>query len=587
MTGVLAARSCSILAAALVWQADGPKLDGPEVENYARRLSMQPAEPAEGAQPRPAPPARRVPAPDEVPVPPTLEQLQGQVPDPEDARTSLPELVAPPENEAQRAYARRVLARLDAIRRPKQLTLSLEDAVRRALASNYGIRVEGYNPAINTTRIVEAEAAFDATFFLNTTKNIQDQPSPSQLQGTNIDTFNMQGGIRKLLPIGMQVSTSLEWTRQTSNTQFALLNPSHFSQFVTEFRQPLLRGFGLDFNRSQIVLARNDRTISLQTFEQRVRDTLDQTEQAYWRLVQARREVVISARLLASFEQIYDYLYQRRDFDAFRIQLAETKARLESNKANFIRIVQNVLSSEDRLIALMNDPAINLSTGAEIRPTDFPANEPLDIDPIGEAQTALEHRSEIREAKLRIENARVLVGVAKNQALPRLDLTFRYVVDGLGESADDSFDEVTKNDFHEYFIGLEFEIPIGNRARRAAWRRAVLQWAQSTAALKQVLEGVILETNVAARDLISTHRQIEPNYQSTVANEDQVQSIISRAERRDFPQLSQELGAYQGLAASRSDLLRSMVDYSIAIVNLERAKGTLLQYNNVVLPEEE
>jgi outer membrane protein TolC len=518
---------------------------------------------------------------------PTLEEIENQIPDPETERELARRLMEQAENEPDRVRYRRTIERVESIRRARRVNLTLQSALHRALAHNYSIRIEGYNPAIDTTRVVEAEAAFDAVFFVDLTKNKQNRPTPSQIIGSNVDDFNLQGGFRKLLPTGMQVSTSLAYNRSSTDLAFQVLNPAHFTQFITEFRQPLLRGFGLDVNRAQILVSRNDRHISVQAFEQRVRETLEGIEQAYWRLVQARREVVITARLLASFEQIHEALVRRREFDAYRIQIADTRARLESTLAEFVRVQNNVRNAEDRLIVLMNDPEIHLSSDLEIVPDDFPTHTPVVIDRFGEVQTALENRSEIRQAKLRIDNARILVGVAKNGVLPRLDLTFRYTVDGLGESADDSFDEVTKNDFHEYFVGIQFEIPVGNRAARAAWRRAELQWAQSIAGLKAVLERVILEANVAVRELNTAYNQIEPNYQSAIANQDQVQSIILRAERRDFPQLSQELSAHQSLAASRSNLLNSMVDYNIAIITLERTKGTLLEYNNVFLPEDE
>ena len=41
------------------------------------------------------------------------------------------------------------------------------------------------------------------------------------------------------------------------------------------------------------------------------------------------------------------------------------------------------------------------------------------------------------------------------------------------------------------------------------------------------------------------------------------------------------------LAASRNELLATLVNYNIAIIELERAKGTLLDYYNVVIPEQE
>lgn len=516
---------------------------------------------------------------------PFMERLRKQLPDPEDAIAEARARIENLEdnNRMEREVLQLMIERISAVQYGRQVRLTLEDVLRRALAHSLAIRVSSYDPAIETTRVVEAEAAFDAAFFTNITNNKQNRPATNALSGTDIEAFNAQSGIRKLLPTGMQVETSYVTSRQSNDFAFQTINPVWFSQFVTQFRQPLLRGFGLDYNRSQIRINKLTRRRVTQTFRRQVHETLRQTEEAYWRLVQARRNLVISARLLASFEQIYNYLDARRDFDVYRIQLADTKARLERTRAQFIELIALVRDAEDQLIALMNDPEINLTDEIEIVPVIAPHFARIELDRVGEVQAALDNRPEIVEARLSIDAARIQVGVAKNQAMPQLDLVFRYSVDGLGRSSDRAFSEVTKNDFHEYYVGVDFELPIGNRARRAALRRAKIQYAQSMAALKQVFEQVIFDVNQAVRRVETRYDQIDPALQSVEATEDQVASIQARAEKKDFLTLNTELNTEQSLAQARRDLLSALVDYGVAIIDLERAKGTLLQYNRVEL----
>ena len=118
-----------------------------------------------------------------------------------------------------------------------------------------------------------------------------------------------------------------------------------------------------------------------------------------------------------------------------------------------------------------------------------------------------------------------------NKAQPQLDVTFRYAVDGLGASHEDAFDQVTMNDFTEYYIGLDFELPVGNRARRAALHRSKLEYAQAIAVLKQAFEQIILDVNVSVRKVQVNYDQIEPSLRSAEASADQVASIIARAEK--------------------------------------------------------
>ena len=240
--------------------------------------------------------------------------------------------------------------------------------------------VSSYNPAIEATRVVEAEAAFDAAFFTTISNNKVDRPSGSPFVSTKTQAFNSRSGIRKLLATGMQVETAYSIQRSSTNFQYQTVNPEWFDQFVVSFRQPLLRGFGIDVNRSQVRLQKLSQRKATQTFRRDVRETLRSAEVAYWRLVQARRNLVISAKLLGSFEQIFTFLDERKDFDVYRIQLADVRARLEASKVDFVELVANVRIAEDQLIALMNDPEVDLADDIQIIPTDLPLHQPVELD---------------------------------------------------------------------------------------------------------------------------------------------------------------------------------------------------------------
>lgn len=520
-----------------------------------------------------------------------FEQFEHHLPDPTFRRAAALEKLAAlrrienpkPEQISEARQLEHLLKLVSRIDRPEKSTLSLEDVLHRTLENSFSLRVSSYNPAIATTRVVEAESVFDSVFFSTLSDNTVNQPTASALVGSNIERFTWEAGLRKSMPTGMQAQASYNIERLSNDFQFQQLNPQWTNNFVVNFTQPLLRGFGLDVNQSPIRIQKLNRQQSVQQFKRDVRDLLRNTEEAYWRLVQARRLLVVSARLLVSFQDIYDSLYSRRDYDVYTVQLADSKARLESSRADFIRRVVDVRNAEDQLIALMNDPTVNLADEVEIIPTDFPPHRPMMTDRLAAVQTALDNRAEIEEARLGVNVTKIQVGVAKNQALPRFDVQFSYTVAGLGPSQHDAFSEVTKNDFHTYLIGLNFEIPLGNRGPRAALARAKLEHGQAIANLESTIEQIILDVNVAQREVQVTHDQIEPTLQAANATEEQVRSIIARAERKDFLTLNNELNTRTSLATNQSNLLSSLVDHAIAIIDMERAKGTLLEYNRVVL----
>ncbi|MCH7873064.1 MAG: TolC family protein [Planctomycetes bacterium] len=531
-------------------------------------------------------------AADAEPISP--QRLEWHLPDPELGRQTLVAQLARARESGDKDAAKRaarVLELIESIRRPKQIRLSLEDAIRRTLANNFTIQTLSYNPAIETTRVVEAESVFDAVVFANANNTKVDRPTASALVSNQASFLTANFGLRKLLATGAQVRGQYDFNREERDFAFQFLSPAYTSTFTLEVRQPLMRGFGLDFNRSLIVVANNNRRISDLEFRRTIRTTLRAVEQRYWRLAQARRNAVATARLLAEFEAILEILKARRGFDVRKAQLDTTKASLERIRALLIQektgiagIAPGILTSQDELVAIMNDPEINLADDIEIIPVDFPTLQRFELDRLGEIQTALDSRTEIKEQELRIANAKIAVGRAANAELPGFDLVFRTESRGLAASADGSFDEVSRSNFIDYAIGLEFEVPIGNRGAKAASRRASLQHLQAVARLKTVLEDVILDVNHAVHALTTTHEQLGPLARSMEAREGEVSSASHRATGYDYNTLISILGAWQSLRGGRQDLFRRIVDYNLAIIDLERAKGTLLSYHGVVIP---
>ncbi len=519
----------------------------------------------------------------------SVDRVKGHVPDPDLHRQEGAQRLEQARRDGDTVTAdnlKRVDERVDSIRRPQQLRLSLQDVLQRTLANSYAIEVQSFNPAVEATRVVEAEAAFDAVLFSDFTKNKVDQPTASQLYANESDSFDLTGGVRKLLPTGAQISAYYNLRREKSSLSYQEINPAYTSNLALELRQPLLRGFGIDVNRSMIHVRKNNRSISDLAFQRQIRDTLVEAERLYWELMSARREVVIAARLLADFEGIYDYLVARQSFDVTPVQLAATKANLEQSRAEFVQTRAAVFDAEDNLIALMNDPEINLADDIEIITEDFPSLSRIVVDRVAEAQTALDNRPEIREGELQIANAKIQVGQSRNAELPQLDLSLTYRITGLAGTADRSFDEVSGHNYTTYVVGVQFEVPIGNRSPRAVRRRSELEYAQAKVALKTQIEQTILEVNQAVRALNTSHEQIAPSLESAEAREREVESIVARAERKDINTLNSELSARRSLAETRRAMLQILTNYNMAIVALERAKGTLLEYDNVVVTTE-
>jgi outer membrane protein TolC len=488
-----------------------------------------------------------------------------------------------PQEELLRFIPDPIDVKLKDITRSREVRLSLQECLNRTAASNFGIRTESYGPAISAMDILKAEAAFDAVYFADAAHDKINQPTSSELASGNNEQTNLATGIRKLLPTGGTISGAYNLTRLDTELQFATLNPSYTNNFAAELRQPLLRGLGLDVNRASIDVAKNNMRIAKHEFHKKLRDVLTDVERTYWRLVQARRDVVIQKDLVDQTKETQEILNARRGYDVTSAMIARATSLSAIRLADYEQVLSQVKNLEDQLKALMNDPELNQGNDIEIIPTDSPSVGPIILDSTTEVQAAMENRVELKQSKLNIDNTRINIAVAKNQALPRFDLTFRYTVNGLGSNAGQAFDQMTTSNFQDYHIGISFEYPIGNRAARAGEKKAVLQRDQAIAALKSLIENIILEVHTSVRNLQTAYKQVQPRKESVEAARENVESLDLRTVALNPSFLDVKLSAQETLAQARRGLLSALVDYRIAVVDLERAKDTLLKYDNVVI----
>jgi outer membrane protein len=137
---------------------------------------------------------------------------------------------------------------------------------------------------------------------------------------------------------------------------------------------------------------------------------------------------------------------------------------------------------------------------------------------------------------------------------------------------------------------LEFEFPIGNREALAILRRTQLQREEEIEKYAGLISQVALDIRQAAREVDTTYKLIITNRESRFAAERALHDEVERQDRGaepltpEFVQLRLDLA--NRWAQSQEAENQAVANYNIALERLERAKGTLLRYNNVLLQEE-
>ena len=498
----------------------------------------------------------------------------------------------PPGNEPRRPASKPVA---EPARQPLDegglvVTLSLREITQRAVAQNLNVKVAGYTPAIDETRVAEAVSRFDPQIFSNISYSESETNSftANGNRGDRADIFAGEFGLRQNLPTGG--NASLSFRPQRIESKSGAPNGGDFSGYQNEISlqitQPLLRDFGLAVNRARIVINRNNQRVSILEFRRSLEDMLTQLEQTYWQLVQSKREVEIQEELLQRTIDTAEILTQRIGQDVTRVQISQANASVELRRSDLIRARQNVRDLSDQLKSLMNDPDFPITGDTLILPADAPLVAPVQFDMDELINTAFLNRYELGQQLIRVDSARIAQEVADNNLLPQLNLVASGGLQSIGE--DGLYDAINGKYAPNFSVGLQFVYPIGNREARAIYVRSMLQRLQAVEQYRALLAQVSLSISQGRRAVDTGWAQIVQARKAVFAAADALESldIRQRAQEPLTPNFVQlKLDQQDRLAQAQRLEAGAIATYNIALSRLEAAKGTLLRYNNVILDE--
>jgi outer membrane protein TolC len=219
-------------------------------------------------------------------------------------------------------------------------------------------------------------------------------------------------------------------------------------------------------------------------------------------------------------------------------------------------------------------------------PVDVPVEAPLTRDLRASIVTATERSPAVMRALLAIDDRSIGVTVADNRRLPQLDLEGRLAWFGLDGEFGDSYSDIGSGDFVEYLIGARFSQAIGNRAAEAAFREARLARSRAVIAYRQSVQLAVLEVKNSLQDVRTNYELIRQNRAFRTAQAENLRALM--VSERTLAALTPEFlqlkfQQQEALARAQIQLVRSLVDYNIAIAALQRAMGTGLEANRIEL----
>ena len=481
----------------------------------------------------------------------------------------------------------------------QEVFITLREALESTIENNLLGQNARLAQGISETRIVQAQAAFDAVFFsdFNFTRLQQPQVVPVIAAfGQDLTTsvrdvkqWNVETGLRNQLTSGgaIEVSTSVGYDDIADADGISYSpDPAWSSAITLGLTQPLLRGFGSEVALSELRLARNAARASTEDLREQLLVLISNVETAYWQLVLARQKLAAAEWLLEVGIEIRDVLAKRRNIDATAANYADAVATVERRRGDLIVAQRDIRYSSDALKVIMNDPGLPLGEETLVAPADWMTDEPMRYN-LGEAiAIAIDRSPVVRRALLLIDDASIGLDVADNGRLPQLDLSGQVRWNGLESGVSSSYENMVDGGLVDYLLGLQFSQAIGNQAAEAVYRRARLERSSTVVAYQRSIQQAVLRVKNALRDVRTSSLLIGQTRALRLAQAENLRAL--RVTQQTMGQLTPEFLSLKfqrqdGLASAQVREVQALVEYNTAIARLFESMGIGLQMNRIEL----
>jgi outer membrane protein TolC len=489
-----------------------------------------------------------------------------------------------------------------------EMPLTLNDVVNIMLDQNLDIQSDRFSPRSSVLqtlvfyKILQPSLSFTGSVTRNTassTTQLNGASSLSQLQ------HNFSASYARNLAAGTTIGVTATMARVSSNSVLSTFNPSYTGRMTYSISQHLLQNRGRTVNMRQIFESENNEKISESQFEIQLTNILVTAQKAYWDLVFSEGDLKVKQASLELAQQTLEENKQKVEIGTMaNIDLIQTQLDVAQRNDTVVGASGVVTQAQDqikKLISNSNDPSLFL---INLKALDTPnPPRPTEIPTLKDAvATALENRPEIRQAMLDLKNKDYDVQYTKNQKMPVLDVNASYNQNGTGGTQTvrgnvlgastvqqvipggvfDAFGQLFGYKFTGYSLGFSLVIPLSNKAADADFSRAVNERKLSNSKIDATTQSIELDVRNALTALTVASARVQ-----TARETLNLAQMTLEAEQEKFNLgtsiLKFVLEDQRDAATDQTAELQAEVNYTKALVDLDRAMGLTLKRNNIEL----
>jgi outer membrane protein TolC len=474
-----------------------------------------------------------------------------------------------------------------------ELQLTADDAVKMALENNLGIQAERLAPQVQAMAIAQTRANYAPVVFTNSTKNSNSNPPQNFLSGNDFVTnsgFRSNAGVAQLLKWGGgNYQASIDGSRNTTSDPTDPFNPRLSSNFNFNFTQPLLRNFTIDSTRQQLLVGQKQQEIVDLQLQQQVTATSRAVRNAYFDLVGAIGQLQVSQQSLDLARESLRNNERRVEVGTIPpIDIVEAQAEVSRNEESLILSEAQVKSFEDALRTLILNPKQPDFWSSHITPAEQPALTPRAMNLDAAIQNALDHRTDIAQAKREMDQTDITMKFARNQRLPAINAIVNYGLAGVAGTRtiydtsggfpvpigaaqrpfSDALSDIFGNQFKTWSLQFQFSYPLGQSVADAGLAQTKIQREQQVTTLEQLELQVTAQVREAARQVETSLKRVEATRKAREFSEKRYEAEQKRI-NVGLSTTFQLVQAQRDLSSARLAELNAIIAYNRALVGYD------------------
>jgi outer membrane protein TolC len=468
--------------------------------------------------------------------------------------------------------------------------------------------VEEYNSKVKTENIAEGESEFDPTFEINlsTEEGTKQQAgafsSPDKSRNKN---RNWNLSLTQKFVTGTDYELSFTNDRNKTNSTTAGLNPSYTSELDLSITQPLLKNFGIDLNKRNIYIAKNEVNISDYEFEGKVIDIISNVENVYWDLVFRIKDLEVKKKSLERAKDLERRVKAQVSVGTMaEIETLQAQSEVASRNESLL-VAQNLIQDTEDILKNI----LNINYGSDvglkaIHPSDRPEMVIEEINLNNAIKETLLNRPDYLGKQKELENKNILVKYRENQLYPTVDLVGSLGLNGLSGNAvnvtsgtfqgrskyggdyGQALSDTLSTKYFNWEIGVNFSYPLGNRSAKSQLSASRLEKAQLILSIRDIEKGIIVEVREAVRQLKTDIKRIHASKVARKLAEEKL-----KAEEKKFEVgLSTSFNVLkfqEDLAEEQGNEIKALIDYNKSKIRLRQVMATTLKANDIKLQPKE